>query len=196
MLLWIWGLRAWARSSFHACTNDRPAREPEESVGDRGGRSASDYLPTELAWWHARVPRFRSQRGETGVSTNGRLSSFAPTGYEASGCDPFCSCKSWVAFLIRPLQLVCDERISWRQYSRKAGVRGRNGACGPPPAQIPASGATAPGSCLGSNAQTLLGIGMQNSGSREARIRGRRLRDTVVLGSRWRSVATGAAGGS
>ncbi len=34
--------------------------------------------------------------------------------------------------------------------------RGRKGPYGPPPAQIPASGITAPGSCLGSGAQPLL----------------------------------------
>ena len=34
--------------------------------------------------------------------------------------------------------------------SLKTGRRGRDGDCSPPPAQIPASGTTAPGSCLGS----------------------------------------------
>ncbi len=38
------------------------------------------------------------------------------------------------------------------------GVHGRNGPCGPPPAQIPASGTTAPGSCLGLALAPLLPI--------------------------------------
>ena len=40
-----------------------------------------------------------------------------------------------------------------------------------PPAQIPASGATAPGSCLASDAQTLFRIGMEDPGFGETRIR-------------------------
>jgi hypothetical protein len=39
-----------------------------------------------------------------------------------------------------------------------ANGRGRDGPCGPPPAQIPACGTTALGSCLGSDAQALLGM--------------------------------------
>ena len=40
--------------------------------------------------------------------------------------------------------------------------RGRDGPYGPPPAQIPACGTTALGSCLGSDAQALLGVGLLN----------------------------------
>ncbi len=43
--------------------------------------------------------------------------------------------------------------------SRKS-VRGRDAGYPAPPAQIPACGTTAPGSCLGSDAEALIWIGM------------------------------------
>ena len=47
---------------------------------------------------------------------------------------------------------------------RRISVRGRDAGCPAPPAQIPACGTTAPGSCIGSDAEAFIRIWVHYSG--------------------------------
>src|SRR5262245_46394682 len=53
----------------------------------------------------------------------------------------------------------CAQVITASQWAIPAEGRGRDGCCQPPPAQIPACGFPAPGSCLRSNVIGIRGIG-------------------------------------
>lgn len=89
------------------------------------------------------------------------LSQLAPT-----GCAPVAFPQLALRYQLAPLDRSSVRAVSAlveetrkpliRRYLRAStsqNGRGRDGGCPPPPAQIPACGTTAPGSCLGSNAR-------------------------------------------
>jgi hypothetical protein len=55
----------------------------------------------------------------------------------------------WAERTARRLGLLSTTRLVGRPRKTRNQCRGRDGGCPPPPARIPASGTTAPGSCLG-----------------------------------------------